>query len=256
MAGNWKMHKGIHDTGGFVRELVDHLKERGGITTEMIIAPVFTSLTVAQQAAWGTPITIAAQNCHWETTGAFTGEVSAAMLAEIGISHVILGHSERRQYFGETDSTAGNRLKAALAAGLTPILCIGETLPEREEGDTETVLTRQLSVTLAGLDPDDLGNLILAYEPVWAIGTGKVATAEQAQEAHALIRNWLKGALGHGIDETSRILYGGSAKPGNVAELIACPDVDGCLIGGASLDGDAFFAMVDAAEQRLGKTAP
>lgn len=248
MAGNWKMHKGIHETGGFVRELVSHLKERGGAACEVVVAPVFTSLAVAHQAAWGSPVKVAAQNCHWAPQGAFTGEVAAAMLAEIGISHVILGHSERRQHFGETDQSVGQRLGAALEAGLIPVVCIGETLDEREAGRTEPVLARNLEGALGAFAADRLGTLVIAYEPVWAIGTGRVATAAQAQEAHAFVRAWAKRHLGAPFAGRLRILYGGSAKPDNVAELLACPDVDGCLVGGASLDAAAFLAMVEGAD--------
>jgi triosephosphate isomerase len=249
MAGNWKMHKGIHETGGFVRELVAAVKERGAAPAcEVVVAPVFTSLAVAHQAVWGSPIRVAAQNCHWEAHGAFTGEVAAAMLGEIGISHVILGHSERRQHFGETDATVGRRLAAALGEGLVPIVCIGETLEEREADQTEAVLSRQLDGALGDRTAEALAPMILAYEPVWAIGTGRVATTEQAQEAHAYVRSRVRERLGAGFGDALRILYGGSAKPGNVAELLACPDVDGCLVGGASLDGPDFLAMVDAAD--------
>jgi len=247
MAGNWKMHKGIHETGGFVRELVSHLKERGDTACEVVVAPVFTSLAVAHQAAWGSPVKVAAQNCHWAPQGAFTGEIAAAMLAEIGISHVIVGHSERRQHFGETDRTVGQRLGAALDVGLIPIVCIGETLDEREAGRTEAVLTRNLEGALGAFPAERLGTLVIAYEPVWAIGTGRVATAAQAQEAHAFVRGWVKRHLGAPFADALRILYGGSAKPDNVAELLACPDVDGCLVGGASLEAAAFLRMVESA---------
>jgi len=248
MAGNWKMHKGIHETGGFVRELVSALKERGGAACEVVVAPVFTSLAVAHQAAWGSPVQVAAQNCHWAPEGAFTGEIAAPMLAEIGISHVILGHSERRQHFGETDEAVGRRLGAALDVGLIPIVCIGETLEEREAGNTEAVLARNLEGALGAFSADRLAPLVLAYEPVWAIGTGRVATAAQAQEVHAYLRGWVAERLGAPFAEGLRILYGGSAKPENVAELLACPDVDGCLVGGASLDAAAFLAMVASAD--------
>lgn len=247
MAGNWKMHKGIHDTGGFVRELTEAFKNAEPPACEVIVAPVFTSLEVARQAAWGGPIKVAAQNCHWEESGAFTGEVSAAMLKEVGITHVILGHSERRQYFGETDETVNKRLKAALAAGLVPIVCIGERIEERQAGNTEKVLETQLAGALSGLDANQLSTMILAYEPVWAIGTGEVATEEQAQAAHAHIRGWLDIHLGGPLADACRILYGGSAKPDNVEGLIALPDVDGCLIGGASLKAETFLPMVAAA---------
>ncbi|MDH5526043.1 MAG: triose-phosphate isomerase [Nitrospirota bacterium] len=250
MAGNWKLHKGIHDTGGYVRELVQALKERGDLGCEVIIAPVFTSLAVALQAVWGSPIKVAAQNCHWEETGAFTGEISAAMLKEVGVSHVILGHSERRQYFGETDATVNGRLKATLAQRMAPIFCIGETIDQRRAGETERVLERQLNDGLAGLGAEALSTLIVAYEPVWAIGTGEVATPEQAQAAHAYIRGWFSKAHGDGFANRVRLLYGGSAKPDNVKEILACPDVDGCLIGGASLTAESFLPMIDAAASR------
>ncbi len=251
MAGNWKMHKGIHDTGGFVRELVTTFKARETLTTEVVIAPVFTSLTVAIQAVWGSPVKVAAQNCHWQNSGAYTGEISAEMLREIGISHVILGHSERRALFGETDGTVAKRTRAALDEGLVPIVCIGEQLDQREADQTETVLTRQLSGALDGLHPEQVAGLMIAYEPVWAIGTGKVASTAQAQAAHAFIRGWLNTSFGTDTANAVRVLYGGSAKPGNVDELLACSDVDGCLIGGASLVEEDFLAMVDAAEKRL-----
>ena len=251
MAGNWKMHKGLHDTGGFIRELVALLKEQGDIGTEVILAPVFTSLTVATQAAWGAPIQIAAQNCHWEASGAYTGEIAAGMLKEIGTSHVILGHSERRQYFGETDTTVGQRTIAALQADLVPIVCVGELLADREAENTEAVLERQLTGALGGLEADQVAGLIIAYEPVWAIGTGKVASTGQAQSAHRFVRGWLEKQYGADTAGAVRILYGGSAKPSNVDELLDCPDVDGCLIGGASLDEELFFSMVVAAEKRL-----
>jgi triosephosphate isomerase len=248
MAGNWKMHKGIHETGGFVRELVSALKEKGGAACEVVVAPVFTSLGVAHQAAWGSPVRVAAQNCHWAPEGAFTGEIAAPMLAEIGISHVILGHSERRQHFGETDASVGRRLGAALEVGLIPIVCIGETLEQREAGETEAVLSRNLEGALGAFAADRLETLVVAYEPVWAIGTGRVATAAQAQEAHAFIRGWVAKRFGREFAQALRILYGGSAKPDNVEELLACPDVDGCLIGGASLVAAAFLAMVASAD--------
>jgi triosephosphate isomerase len=250
MAGNWKMHMGIHASGGFSRTLVEMAKERNGLTCEVIVAPVATSLAVVHQAVWGSPINVAAQNCHWANQGAFTGEISAEMLKEIGLTHVILGHSERREYFGETDATVAQRTDAALAQGLIPIVCVGEVLAQRESGDTNTVLARQLAGTLEKVSAEQIGQLILAYEPVWAIGTGKVATSAQAQAAHSFIRAWLTERYGDASAPT-RILYGGSAKPGNVDELLDCPDVDGCLIGGASLDEDSFFTMIDAADKRV-----
>ena len=250
LAGNWKLNKGLHETGGFVRELVAELKDREQLNCEVVIAPTFTSLAVAQQAVWGSPIKVAAQNCHWADSGAFTGEVSAEMLYELGISHVILGHSERRQYFAETDDTVAQRVTAALQNGLTVIACVGEVLEERESGQMEAVLLRQLDAILAATPKEIATELIVAYEPVWAIGTGKVATTEQAQEVHALLRTHIAEKWGDDIAQKIRILYGGSANPDNVADLLACADVDGALVGGASLVEDKFMAMIDVADQR------
>jgi len=250
MAGNWKMNMGIHASGGFTRTLVEMAKQRDTLTCEVIVAPVTTSLAVVQQAVWGSAIKVAAQNCHWAASGAYTGEISAEMLKETGLGHVILGHSERRQYFGETEATVGQRTQAAMKQGLVAIVCIGEVLGQRQSGETEAVLARQLDGALSEVDAAQLNLLILAYEPVWAIGTGQVATTEQAQAAHAFIRSWMTDRYGAAGGDV-RVLYGGSAKPANVDALLDCADVDGCLIGGASLDEDSFFAMIDAAETRL-----
>ena len=227
IAGNWKMFKGPGETGAFCRALRD--ADLGD--ADAVVCPPYVSLAAAVQALAGTEIGVFAQNCHWEQTGAFTGEVSAEMLAELGVYGTIVGHSERRQYFGETDQTVARRAAAALAAGLHVIACVGETEAERELGDTEAVLRRQVSV----LEHDD--NLVIAYEPVWAIGTGKTATPDMAQDAHATIKSLLDVP----------VLYGGSVKPDNAAELLALPDVDGALVGGASLDADAFAQIVAAA---------
>ena len=227
IAGNWKMYKGPAETAEFCLGLRE--QELDGV--EVVVCPPFVSLAVAVQLLAGTEIAVAAQNVHWEDEGAYTGEVSARMLRELGVYGAIVGHSERRQYFGDTDETVSKRVHTALEAGLFVIACIGETAEERERGKTEDVLRRQLSV----LEPDD--NLVLAYEPVWAIGTGKTATPEMAQEAHAFVKSRLDAP----------VLYGGSVKPDNAAELLAQPDVDGALVGGASLGLESFTAICRAA---------
>ena len=227
IAGNWKMYKGPAETAEFCLGLRE--EELEGV--DIVVCPPFVSLAVAVQLLAGTEIAVAAQNVHWEDEGAYTGEISARMLRELGVYGTIVGHSERRQHFGETDETVAKRAAAALGAGLFVIACIGETEQERESGQTEDVLRRQLSV----LEADD--NLVLAYEPVWAIGTGKTATPELAQEAHAFVKSRLDAP----------VLYGGSVKPDNAPELLAQPDVDGALVGGASLDLDPFTAICRAA---------
>ena len=227
IAGNWKMFKGPAETTAFCREL----KERDLGPTDVVVCPSFVSLAAAVAVLADTEIAVAAQNVHWEREGAFTGEISAPMLREIGVYGAIVGHSERRQYFGETDDAVARRADAALDAGLSVIACVGETDEERERGETEDVLRRQVSVLSAH------EQLVIAYEPVWAIGTGKTATPEQAQEAHAFVKSLLD----------VRVLYGGSVKPENAAELLAQPDVDGALVGGASLDVDSFTAICTAA---------
>src|SRR5690348_8055327 len=225
------MHKGPEETAAFCRALRDQLEWVDGV--DVAVCPPFLSLSAAVQALAGTDIAVAAQNVHWETEGAFTGEISVPMLFELGVYGAIVGHSERRQLFGETDENVARRAHAGLEAGLSIIACVGETEAEREAGQTEDVLRRQVSV----LEADD--HLVIAYEPVWAIGTGKTATPEQAQEAHAFIRSL--------IDVP--ILYGGSVKPDNAAELLSQQDVDGALVGGASLQVDSFLAICKAAAQ-------
>ena len=227
IAGNWKLYKGPSDTAEFCLGLRE--QELEGV--DVVVCPPFVSLAVAVQLLAGTEIAVAAQNVHWEDEGAYTGEISARMLRELGVYGTIVGHSERRQYFGETDETVGKRVRAALDSGLFVIACVGETEDERERGETNDVLRRQLSV----LKPDD--NLVLAYEPVWAIGTGRTATPEIAQEAHAFIKSQLEAP----------VLYGGSVKPDNAAELLAQADVDGALVGGASLELESFTAICRAA---------
>jgi triosephosphate isomerase len=227
IAGNWKMYKGSAETAEFCLGLRE--EELEGV--DVVVCPPFVSLAVAVQLLAGTEIAVAAQNVHWEEEAPYTGEISAAMLLELGVYGAIVGHSERRQHFGETDETAAARTRAALAAGMFVIACIGETEEERERGETNSVLQRQASAFQA----DD--NLVLAYEPVWAIGTGRTATPEIAQEAHALIKSVLDVP----------VLYGGSVKPDNAAVLLSQPDVDGALVGGASLELDSFVAICRAA---------
>jgi triosephosphate isomerase len=230
VAGNWKMFKGPAETADFCVALREcDLRP----DVDVVVCPPFVSLAVAVQVLAGTDIAVAAQNVHWETDGAYTGEVSAPMLRELGVYAAIVGHSERRQYFGETDETVALRARAAIAAGLSVIACVGETKAEREAGETDEVLRRQVSV----LEQDD--QLVVAYEPVWAIGTGKTATPQMAQEAHVLIKSLLEVP----------VLYGGSVKPENAAELFAQPDVDGALVGGASLDVDSFASICRSASR-------
>jgi triosephosphate isomerase (TIM) len=236
------MYKTVHDTVRHIKELRPLLKDARGV--EVIVAPPFPAIYAAAEAARGSEIEIAAQNVHWEREGAFTGEVSAPMLRDAGAEYAIVGHSERRTLFGETDLTVNKKLVATLAAGLGPIACIGETLDQREAAQTLVVLDRQLQAGLDGLTGEQLAECILAYEPVWAIGTGRNATPEQAEEAHAHIRSRVRQWFGADAAERCRILYGGSVKPDNIASLVAQPDVDGALVGGASLDARAFSEIV------------
>jgi triosephosphate isomerase len=240
IAGNWKMHKGVAETTAFLEAL---LAEELPATVDVLCCPPFTSLPSAAMIATDSSVLIGAQNVHWEAAGAFTGEIGAPMLGELGIGWVIVGHSERRTLFGETDDTALARARAAQTAGLKVIFCIGETLEERDAGTTFAVLERQTDA-LGELDPV---HLVLAYEPVWAIGTGRTATAAQAQEAHAFLRLRLAALFGGEAAAAVRILYGGSLKPDNAHELLRLADVDGGLIGGASLDVRSFSAIIRAA---------
>ena len=243
LAANWKMHKTVEETERF---LADFLPRVPGDGVEVVICPSYLSLKTAVEHCAQSRARVAAQNMHEEKEGAFTGEVSAPMLLELGVDGVILGHSERRQHFGETDEALARKVPAALAAGLEPILCVGEREAERDADETEEVLRRQLEADLAEVGEADLAEVVIAYEPIWAIGTGKTATPEQAQEAIAFIRELIRARSAEAADEI-RILYGGSVKPDNAAELIAQPDVDGALVGGASLDPGDFAAIVDAA---------
>ena len=247
IAGNWKMYKTVDETVKYVKELRLLVKDAGGV--EVVVAPPFTALHAACEAARNGNVGIAAQDCYWEREGAFTGEVSAAMVREAGAEYVIVGHSERRTLFGETDATVNQKTLAAFAAGLTPITCIGETLDQRERNETFDVLDRQIKQGLDRLTADQIGQLVIAYEPVWAIGTGRNATAAQAGEAHAHIRKRLRHWFGPEGAELCHILYGGSVKPANIAELIAQPDVDGALVGGASLDVRSFVEIVTRSRQ-------
>jgi triosephosphate isomerase len=246
VAGNWKMHK----TAGEAQALARELRNALGVVrdqVEVVLAPPFTALYPVSKAVEDSNLAVAAQNCHAEAQGAFTGEVSAPMLKELGCRFVILGHSERRQLFGETDEGVNRKAKAVLAAGMLPIVCVGETLQEREAGRTLEIVSRQLAGGLAGLDGAAVGRLVIAYEPVWAIGTGRTATSAQAQEVHAHIRGWVAQAFGREAAASVRIQYGGSVKPDNAAELLGQPDVDGALVGGASLKASDFAAIVKAA---------
>ncbi len=248
MAGNWKMHKTVNEALAFVeafKPLVVDEQER-----EILLAPPFTALDAMSKALQGTNITLGAQNCHWEDEGAFTGEISPKMLADLGVTYVILGHSERRHIFGETDAVIRQKVAAVRRHGLRPILCVGETLDERVAGDTMVVLERQLREGLKGFSAADLEGLVVAYEPVWAIGTGKTATPEMAQEAHAFCRKILTDMFGKDFAEATRILYGGSVKPENVVGLMAQADIDGALVGGASLSPEVFAKIV-----RFGRTS-
>ena len=243
LAANWKMHKTQREAAAWIREFAPLVQPLSNV--DVVIAPVFTSITPAADAARGTTVKIAAQDLYCERQGAFTGEVSADMLTDAGATHVIIGHSERRRLFGDTDELVNRKLRAALNAGLTAIVCVGETLAEREAGDTLTVLDRQVKAGLDGLTGDEIGALVIAYEPVWAIGTGKNATSAEAGEAHAHIRGRLRQWFGGAPADACRILYGGSVKPENIRELIGLPDVDGALVGGASLEVRSFFEIVN-----------
>ena len=246
LAGNWKMHGTRPDADALARAIAAGVGQVAG--REVVLAPPFTALDVVRGALAGTAIGLAAQNMHWEAKGAFTGEISAGMLTDLGCTHVIIGHSERRQYFGETDETVNRKVRAALGAGLVPIVCVGETLAEREAVTTLTVVERQVRGGLDGLDTASVGRCVLAYEPVWAIGTGRTATPAQAEEVHALIRRLLGTIAGSTVAEGVRILYGGSVKADNIDALMAERDIDGALVGGASLEVAAFTRIVQYRE--------
>ncbi len=243
IAGNWKMYKTGSETRAFFEAF--HPSVRASKHCDIVIAPPFTSIAAAVEAVAGSSIAIAAQNLYWGAEGAFTGEVNARMIAEAGCKYVIIGHSERRQYFGETDETVHHKTQAALLAGLTPIVCVGETLTEREGGVTSDVLRRQFDGGFASLTDADFSRILIAYEPVWAIGTGRTATPEIAEDAHRFIRELASAKFGEARAIGVRILYGGSVKPDNIKGLMAQPDIDGGLVGGASLDPKSFAAIVN-----------
>jgi triosephosphate isomerase len=243
IAANWKMNKNINETSEFFVDLKRELNNYSG-PAEVVICPPFTSLQTAVKLSEGTPFRIGAQNLHYENDGAYTGEISARMIKSLGVQYVIVGHSERRQYFGETDEIVSKKVKKALREGLKVILCVGETLSERDNGITEEILNRQVTAALNGLNPDDLKSLVIAYEPVWAIGTGRNATPQQAEEAHAFIRKLISKMFHENVANDLTIQYGGSMKPENSGELLSQPDVDGGLIGGASLKPDSFAKIV------------
>jgi triosephosphate isomerase len=242
VAANWKMHKTVAEAAAFVDALLPRI---AATQHDVVICPSYLALSEVVERSRGSAVRVAAQNMHEEGSGAFTGEVSAPMLAAADVEAVILGHSERRQLFGETDEALARKLPAALAAGLEPILCVGESEEARDAGQTKGVLEGQLQADLAAVEPGELSGLVVAYEPIWAIGTGRTASPEQAQEACAFVRDVLR-ERGVAADAV-RILYGGSVKPGNAAELIAQEDIDGALVGGASLDPEGFAAIVEAA---------
>ena len=247
IAGNWKMYKTVADAVKYIKEFRAMVKDVADV--EIVVAPTFTAIHAAAEAARNSNIGIAAQDLYWEREGAFTGEISGPMIREAGAEYVIIGHSERRTYFGETDATVNRRTMAAFAASLTPIVCVGETLDQRERNDTFNVLDRQIKDGLAELTGEQLTALVVAYEPVWAIGTGRVATPAQASEAHGHIRKRLKQWFGADAAEACHIIYGGSVKPDNIRELVNQPDVDGALVGGASLDVRSFFEIVSASRK-------
>lgn len=245
IAGNWKMNHLGADAKATIQGLIEKMPK--DVKAEVVIAPVFPYLSTAVEMTKGTAIHVAAQNMHWEENGAFTGEVSPAMLVDIGVTHVILGHSERRTYFNETDETVNKKTKAALAHNLTPIVCCGETLEQREEGIMQSWIEGQIENALKGISEADIKKVVIAYEPIWAIGTGKTASAAQAEEVCAIIHKKLAALYGAAAAEDVSVLYGGSVKGGNVAELTGSADIDGGLVGGASLKADDFLAIINNA---------
>lgn len=242
IAGNWKMFKTCNEAVDAAKQLVNLVSDVENI--DIMIAPPFTALPIVSEVIRDTRIDLGAQNLFWEKEGAFTGEISAPMLISAGCQYVIVGHSERRQYFGETDETVNRKIKAASTTGLIPILCVGETETQRDDQKTFSVLDKQVTKGLEGLTLDEHHSLVIAYEPVWAIGTGKTATPDQVQEVHAFLRDLLEKQFGNMHANATRILYGGSVKPDNASELMALPDIDGALVGGASLKPDSFAKII------------
>ena len=241
IAGNWKLFKTIAESVALVNEIKPLVANNQGV--EIVVAPVFTALSRVSDAIEGSNVRLAAQDCYWEEEGAFTGEVAPKLLKDAGCTYVIIGHSERRQYFGETDVTVNKKTKAVIAAGLQAIVCVGESLGERESEQTFSVIETQITGSLAGLAQEAFSSVIIAYEPVWAIGTGKTASDDQAQEVHAFIRQLIARLFNQAVADAIRILYGGSVKPDNVKGLMAQADIDGALVGGASLKAESFAAI-------------
>lgn len=246
IAGNWKMNKTIADAVALIEDLKKVLP--AAPKADVVVCPVFTALKSVSDAAKGSAIKVGGQDLYWEKSGAFTGEISWDMLKDAGCDYVIIGHSERRQFFGETDETVNKKTKAALANGLIPIVCVGEMLEDREAGDTEKVVEAQVRGGLVDISAEDMEKIVIAYEPVWAIGTGKVATPQQAQDVHAFTRGILADMFSAEVADKVRIQYGGSMKAENAKELLSQPDIDGGLIGGAALKADSFVAIINAAE--------
>ncbi|MGD8991655.1 MAG: triose-phosphate isomerase [Desulfobacterales bacterium] len=242
IAGNWKMYKTPKEAADTARELDQRVASVTGV--DIMIAPTYTALAAVSAVIYKGPVALGAQNLFWETEGAYTGEISAPMLKSVGCTYCIIGHSERRQYFAETDQTVNRKIRAAIEAQLIAVFCVGETEKEREAGQTFSVLDKQVRKGLEGLVSENLNTLVIAYEPVWAIGTGKTASDDQAQEAHQFIRSLVEKTFGNALAESIRILYGGSVKPDNIAELMDMPDIDGALVGGASLDAKSFSQIV------------
>lgn len=243
IAGNWKLFKTIAESVALVQELKPLVAGNQGV--EIVVAPVFTALSRVSDALSGSNVSLASQDCYWEEEGAFTGEVAPKLLKDAGCSHTIIGHSERRQYFGETDLSVNKKTVAAIAAGLCAIVCAGESLAERESDQTFAVIETQIQGGLSGLTEKSFEHIIIAYEPVWAIGTGKTASDAQAQEVHAFIRQLIARLFSQQVADAVRILYGGSVKPDNVKGLMTQPDIDGALVGGASLKAESFAAIVN-----------
>ena len=242
IAGNWKMYKTSSEARETAARLVDLVADVDDV--DIMIAPTYTGLESVSGVTKNSRVSLGAQDLFWEKEGAYTGQISADMLVDAGCRYVIIGHSERRQFFGETDETVNKKIRAAIGARLKPVVCVGETEAERESGQTFSVLDKQIKLGLKGYFIDDLGDLVIAYEPVWAIGTGKTATEEQAQEAHQYIRSLIRELFGDNLSDSVRILYGGSVKPANIAGLMAMTDIDGGLVGGASLDPESFSQIV------------
>ncbi|TNF60125.1 MAG: triose-phosphate isomerase [Deltaproteobacteria bacterium] len=248
IAGNWKLHNTVAESQALASAIAAHVGN--GLACEVVVGPVATSLSAVSQTLRGSAVGLSAQNTHWEDSGAFTGELSPTLLADVGCSHCIIGHSERRQYFGETDAGVRKKVAAVLAHEVVPIVCVGESLEQREAGKTLDVVLGQVEAATEGLDAVALAPLVVAYEPIWAIGTGRTAKAEDAQDVHRAIRGRLAELKGESWADSIRILYGGSVKPSNADELLAEPDVDGALVGGASLSADNFIPIIDAGVRR------